>query len=163
MATSTVRSTRKAPIWHNPRKWPCQLPIPQGGAVNVPPGMYIIGRYFAKCAQPPHGTSNRSIISVDAHAEIPREKVLDPMGLLRTEAEVEEERVAQSARSDLPIYNGRTEQGWKTYIARATSEQIIGDYQSAKTLRLVAKFVGLKVSKESSVEQVVDSLKAWAE
>jgi len=161
MSTEKVRSTTKQPLWFNPRKYPCNVPHPKG-SVTVPPGHYVIGRCFAQCAQPPYGTSNRSIIFAGEGFEAPRNKVLDPLGLLRLPADRAEEKIAETSRGALEIYEGRTEESWRTYFGKASDEQIIGDYQDAKKLKKIAKFLGVPVKKEATIEDVVAQLKAWA-
>lgn len=156
-----VVSTKERPLWHNVRKWPCQLPYTKG-TVKVPPGYYVLGKVFAQCAQPPYGTSNRSILSVSVGTAVPRSKVLDPMGLLRSREDHAEDRAAELASGQEEHFQGRTSEGWKEYFSGATDEQIISDYESAPLLRKIARFVGLKTKKESTIEQVISNLRAWA-
>jgi hypothetical protein len=60
------------------------------------------------------------------------------------------------------MFQGRTTEGWKAYFDGATDEQVISDYENAVLLRKIARFVGLKTKKSSTIETVIKNLRAWA-
>lgn len=155
-----LESTADYPIFVNPQKGKVGVATPTGTLVDVHPGDYIIGKYFAEAARTAMGKGLRM-----AQGPVPRHRIKDPLRVLEqmAEAGVVEERDIRGIRT----FNGKPVEHWKKYFAGVSDEQARQDFDRG-ALRSFFTFAGVTLplpadgSSEPSREALMSALRGWA-